>query len=109
MIKYCGSCIWCKKDLLCTDEADVYICTCKDSDRYGMVYSEYDTHCEEWCEGEKKKNPREKPYVISKDEKSGCWYCHMRNYSYIPVFGSIGDKKKAQKVCNMYNRSCGFE
>lgn len=49
---------------------------------------------------------KDKPYVISKD-KQGFWYCHMRGYSYIPVFGSIGDKKKAQRVCDMYNRSVG--
>lgn len=48
-----------------------------------------------------------KPYVISQDKESGAWYCHMRGYPYIPVFGSIGDKAKAQKVCNMMNRSVG--
>ena len=48
-----------------------------------------------------------KPYVISEDKKGGFWYCHMRGYPYIPVFGSIGDKKKAQRVCDMMNRSVG--
>lgn len=48
----------------------------------------------------------EKPYVISK-HKEGFWYCHQRGYAYIPVFGSIGDKVKAQKVCNMMNKSKG--
>lgn len=45
-------------------------------------------------------------YTISKD-KSGVWYCHKKGYDYIPVFGSIGDKKKAQSVCKMMNRSIG--
>lgn len=52
---------------------------------------------------------KEKPYVVSKDRESGAYYCHMRNYSYIPVFGSIGDKKKANKICKMMNRSAGHE
>lgn len=52
---------------------------------------------------------RRKPYVISQDQKSGLWYCHMRGYPYIPVFGSIGDKSKATKVKNMYNKSVGYE
>ena len=52
---------------------------------------------------------REKPYVISKDEKSGAWYCHMRGYSYIPVMGSIGTKATAQKMCHIMNRSVGAE
>lgn len=52
---------------------------------------------------------KEKPYVVSKDEKSGAWYCHQRGYSYIPVFGSIGDKRKAKKVCKIYNQSVGAE
>ena len=45
-------------------------------------------------------------YVISQN-KQGFWYCHMQGYDYIPVFGSIGDKKKAQAVCDTYNRSIG--
>ena len=50
---------------------------------------------------------QQKPYVISQDKSQGFWYCHMRGYAYIPVFGSIGDKKKAQRVCDMMNRSVG--
>ena len=42
-------------------------------------------------------------YVISQDKKSGDWYCHMRGFPYIPVFGSIGDKKKAKEYCKMMN------
>ena len=46
-----------------------------------------------------------KPYVISQDKKSGAWYCHMRDYPYIPVFGSIGDKAKAMAVCKLKNET----
>ena len=52
---------------------------------------------------------KQKPYIVSKDEKSGAYYCHMRNYPYIPVLGSIGSKEKAQKVCRMYNKSIGYD
>ena len=48
----------------------------------------------------------EKPYVVSRD-KSGAWYCHMRGYPYVPVFGSIGDKKKADNICKTMNESVG--
>ena len=51
---------------------------------------------------------RQKPYVVSKDVKSGMWYCHKRDYPYIPVFGSIGDKAQASKIMNIYNRSKGY-
>ena len=50
---------------------------------------------------------KRKPYVVSHEPKSGDWYCHMRGYPYVPVFGSIGDKRKAKKICDMYNRSVG--
>ena len=49
---------------------------------------------------------KSKPYVIAKD-KSGAYYCHRKGYPYIPVFGSIGDKKKAQEICRLMNRSVG--
>ena len=52
-------------------------------------------------------NKPDKPYVISHDAKGNFWYCHKRGYAYIPVFGSIGDKNKAQRVCDMMNRSIG--
>lgn len=42
-------------------------------------------------------------YVVSRDPKSGAWYCHMREFPNIPVFGSIGDKRKAMAVCRMRN------
>lgn len=31
------------------------------------------------------------------------WYCHMKGYPYIPVFGSIGTKAEAAAVCRAYN------
>ena len=54
---------------------------------------------------------KEKPYVISKyyDKvtRKEFYYCHMSGYSYVPVFGSIGDKRHAKKYCDMMNRSIG--
>ena len=49
----------------------------------------------------------DKPYVVSQDKRSGAYYCHKQGYASIPVFGSIGDKKKAMKVCRIMNQSCG--
>jgi len=46
-------------------------------------------------------------YVVSYDSKGQFYYCHMIGYPDIPVFGSIGDKRKAQKVCDMMNKSVG--
>lgn len=48
-------------------------------------------------------------YVVSKDSKSGAWYCHMEGYPYIPVFGSIGDKKKALAVMRERNGNVGLQ
>lgn len=46
------------------------------------------------------------PYTVSKvSGTSDTWYCHHKDYPYIPVFESIGDKKKAQKVCRLYNKT----
>lgn len=54
------------------------------------------------------------PYVVEKvppEYMKGCpaglelWYCHKEGYSYIPVWGSIGTKKEAEKVCREYNLS----
>lgn len=47
-------------------------------------------------------------YTISQDKKSGAWYCHMEGYLYIPVFGSIGDKKKALAVMRERNGVWGI-
>lgn len=33
------------------------------------------------------------------------YYCHMVGYPHIPVFGSIGDKQKAKKMCDIMNRN----
>lgn len=47
-----------------------------------------------------------KQYVVSKtidSEGKDCWYCHLKEFSYVPVFGSIGDKAKANRVCKMMN------
>ena len=44
-------------------------------------------------------------YIVSHDLKGGFWYCHKEGFPYIPVFGSIGDKAKAQKVCKEMNKS----
>lgn len=54
---------------------------------------------------------KEKPYVVSEKTEGGnrFFYCHQRGYPYIPVFGSIGDKKRANKVCHMMNQSVGAE
>ena len=51
-----------------------------------------------------------KSFVISRmqNAKGTFWYCHKRGYAYIPVFGSIGDKRKAQRVCDTMNRSVGY-
>ena len=45
-----------------------------------------------------------KPYIVAKEKDA--YYCRHRDYN-IPVFGSIGSKKKAQKVCDMMNESIG--
>ena len=31
------------------------------------------------------------------------YYCHAEGWPSIPVFGSIGSKAKAAKVCRLYN------
>lgn len=48
------------------------------------------------------------PYVVSQDKKSGAWYCHRREWPNIPVFGSVGDKKKANAICKIMNESLGY-
>lgn len=53
---------------------------------------------------------KQSPYVVSEvKEQPGVFYCHQRGYDYIPVFGSIGDKAKAKKVCKMMNESAGYK
>ena len=55
-----------------------------------------------------------KPYVVSEvpsnmisGNKEKVYYCHARITPNIPVFGSIGNKSKATKVCKYMNRSVG--
>jgi hypothetical protein len=43
-------------------------------------------------------------YTVSKDEH-GNWYAHMRSYPYVPVFGSIGSKARAQRVARLMNET----
>ena len=47
-------------------------------------------------------------YVVSKDDKTGTWYAHMRGYPHVPVFGSIGTKERATKVASLRNRTRGM-
>ena len=52
-----------------------------------------------------------KKYVVSQtydDEHKPVWYCHLDGFSYVPVFGSIGSRQKAQTVCRMMNESVGL-
>ena len=51
---------------------------------------------------------KQKPFTVSRDKKTGVYYCHNRKYSNIPIFGSVGDKKKALEVCRIYNQSIGY-
>lgn len=56
------------------------------------------------------------PYVISEvpnkyrggNSSMELWYCHRRSLPSTPVFGSIGDKEKAAKVCREMNGSLGY-
>lgn len=52
------------------------------------------------------------PYVVEKLPESRkdpasrgktIYYCHMRGFPGIPVFGSIGPRAKAQRVCDDMN------
>lgn len=47
-------------------------------------------------------------YVVSKDDKTGTWYAHMRGYPYVPVFGSIGTKAHATVVARLRNETRGM-
>lgn len=46
-------------------------------------------------------------YIKNIPKGENVYYCHQRGYPHIPVFGSIGDKKKANEVCRLMNRDCG--
>ena len=44
-------------------------------------------------------------YIVSQDNKSGLWYCHMKGFPYIPCFGSFCEiKSDAMEYAKMYNR-----
>lgn len=43
-------------------------------------------------------------YTVSKDNKSGLWYAHHKNFPYIPINGSFSEKKSdAMEYAKMYN------
>lgn len=44
--------------------------------------------------------------MFDKDRKP-VWYCHMKGFPNIPVFGSIGSKQKALAVCKQMNMKKG--
>lgn len=45
-----------------------------------------------------------KAYTVSQDKKTGMWYAHMRDFAYIPIFGSFCEKKSdAMEYAKMYN------
>lgn len=44
------------------------------------------------------------PYIVSEMPKQkNVWYAHHRDFPHIPVFGSIGEKKKALETARIYN------
>lgn len=43
-------------------------------------------------------------YTVSKDDKSGLWYAHMKGFSYVPVGGSFSAKKSdAMEYARLYD------
>ena len=47
-------------------------------------------------------------HVVSKgrdDFGNTFWYCHMKAFPNMPVFGSIGSYKKAKAVCDQFNNA----
>ena len=46
----------------------------------------------------------DRQYTVSQDKKSGMWYAHQKGYSYIPVAGSISERKStATEYARMYD------
>lgn len=46
----------------------------------------------------------ERRYTVSKDQKSGLWYAHMKDFSYVPIAGSFSQNKgEAMEYAKMYN------
>lgn len=55
-----------------------------------------------------------KKYIVSEvpsnmisSNKEKVYYCYMEGFPNIPVFGSIGDKATAKKVCKYMNANIG--
>ena len=42
-------------------------------------------------------------YLTSEAKGETVYYVHMDGFPNIPVFGSIGCKSKANKICRQYN------
>lgn len=42
-------------------------------------------------------------YIVSRLSDGDGWYCHLKRFPYVPVFGSIGEKATAVRVCRMMN------
>lgn len=47
--------------------------------------------------------PFEKLDVTCQKDYGKIWYCHMREYPEICVGGSIGSRRHAKSVCNLFN------
>lgn len=44
----------------------------------------------------------ERRYIVSRDVKSGLWYAHKRGFTYIPVSGSLSERKlEAEEYAKM--------
>lgn len=50
------------------------------------------------------KVPYDKLVGEEKEHYGRVYYCHMRGFPDIPVFGSFGIKQYAQEICDSYNR-----
>lgn len=43
-------------------------------------------------------------YTVSKHQKTGLWYAHQKGYAYVPVCGSLSEKKSvSMEYAKMYN------
>lgn len=41
--------------------------------------------------------------VGSQKDYGKVYYCHMRKFPYLPVYGPVGTREYAQSICDMYN------
>lgn len=48
--------------------------------------------------------PHDKVDLESKIKNKKVYYCHMRDFPYIAVWGSIGSYKGAKAVCDLRNQ-----